>query len=71
MANVLRFIRNAMGVLGFMLIFGYVGTCDYYLNELGQAEPEWLERNFIIGIILVIPVMIRWVQLMLGDNKNV
>lgn len=57
MISIWKIIRNLTAIAGFILLLCTVGTSDYYVLELGQAEPTWITRNLIIGVILLLPAL--------------
>lgn len=59
MKTLLKVLRNLMSIIGFILIFGAVGTSDYYTIELKQSEPDRVWVLIIIGFALLIPAILH------------
>lgn len=57
-----NYIRTTMAVIGGILMFGAVGTSDYYTIELRQAEPRYVWPIIFIGIAMMIPSLIHAVK---------
>lgn len=57
MMSLWKIIRNLMAILGVVCLFGAMGTSDYYAVELGQAEPSFVGRYLVIGIVLMLPLL--------------
>lgn len=47
-----------MAVLGVILIYAAISTSDYYIIELGQAEPARVWAFLWIGAALLAPAVI-------------
>lgn len=54
---VLQVIATLIGMAGFMLMYGAVGTQDYY-SEIHQAVPESEDRMFFVWVGLGILIML-------------
>lgn len=52
-----RIFKGLSAVIGFILVFGAVGTSDYYLLELGQPEPEGIWETATLGVVLMLPLI--------------
>ena len=52
-------MRTTMAVIGCLLVYGGISTSDYYVIELGQAEPSGIRETIAIGLILILPSMIH------------
>ena len=52
-----KFVRTIMAFVGGFMIYGGVGTSDYYVMELGQAEPSSVLPTIFIGFLLMIPTL--------------
>lgn len=59
MISLWKIIRNLSAIGGFGLLFCTVSTSDFYILELGQAEPSWIGRNLVIGIIMLLPMLVH------------
>ena len=70
MAKTLRLIRNIMGVAGFIFIYGYVSTIDFYVNELGAQAPESAITSSIVGAVLIFPTVTYWTSRFLKMRKE-
>lgn len=57
MKSAWRIIRGLLAVSGGILMFGAVGTSDYYLIELGQAEPAYVWPYIFIGAAMMCPAI--------------
>lgn len=59
MKRILRYITNALLAIGVVLAFLAVSTSDYYVIELGQKEPQYVWTVAIVGVVLMIPAVVR------------
>lgn len=57
----LKWVCNFMAIIGGIMVFGAVGTSDYYTLELGQKEPSYIWWVIAIGFLLTIPLIVRMV----------
>lgn len=57
-----KIVRNIMAIVGTLLIFGSVGTSDYYVMELGQPEPANFWPTIVVGFILITPTIIHAIR---------
>lgn len=65
-------IRTLMAIVGVILIFGAVGTSDYYVLELGQAEPPSVLSTILIGVLMTFPLLGELVyKYMKGESTDV
>lgn len=62
MKFIMKFIWGAMAIIGAFMMFGAVGTSDYYVIELGQSEPAFVWRTAIIGCIMMVPATIYLIK---------
>ena len=51
-----------MAFAGCFLIYAAVSTGDYYVFELGQAEPDYIWKVVNIGVALVIPALVHGIR---------
>lgn len=65
-----KILRTVMAIVGGILICGGVGTSDYYVIELGQAEPASVWPTIITGAILIIPALIHVIFKELKEKKQ-
>lgn len=61
MKKAIRYITNALLVIGVILAFLAVSTSDYYVIELGQNEPQYVWTLAIVGVVLMIPGFVRMI----------
>jgi hypothetical protein len=59
MKNAWKIIRNLLAIAGAVTILGAVSTSDYYVMELGQAEPTMVWQSMIIGVLMFLPAAIE------------
>lgn len=59
MMSLWKIIRNLSAIAGLIMLMGAVGTSDYYVVELEQIAPSYCNRNIIIGIALMLPMVIH------------
>lgn len=52
-----KIVRTLMAIVGIILIFGAVGTSDYYVLELGQAEPPSVWSTILVGVLMTLPLL--------------
>ena len=57
MLSLWKILRNLLGVSGLGLIFLSVSTSDYYVLELGCAEPAYVGRLMIAGALMMLPLL--------------
>ena len=67
MNSLWKIVRTLMAIIGVILIFGAVGTSDYYVLELGQVEPSSVWTAIFIGVLMVSPI---WVELIYKYRKG-
>lgn len=65
-----KIIRNLSAIAGLILIFGSVSTSDYYVVELGRTAPSYCDRNLIIGIVLILPMIIHLLVEMYKEGRE-
>ena len=70
MMSLWKIIRNLSAIAGFILLLGTAGTTDYYANELRQAAPSYCDRNLIIGLVLILPMIIHLLAEMYKEGKQ-
>lgn len=66
-----KVVRTLMCIVGCVLIFGAVGTSDYYLLELNQAEPKSVWLTMITGFMLLMPTLISLVVRCVRGDEDV
>ena len=54
-----KIIRIILAIGGFGLLLCTISTSDYYVLELGQAEPSWITQNIVIGLLMLLPMLIH------------
>lgn len=59
MKNAWKIIRNLLAIAGAVTILGGASTSDYYVMELGQAEPAMVWQSMIIGALMLLPAVIE------------
>lgn len=59
MNSLWKIVRTLMAIMGCILIFGAIGTSDYYLLELGQPEPSSVMPTIIIGVLMALPTVVH------------
>lgn len=59
MISLWKIIRNLSAIAGLIMLMGAVGTSDYYVVELEQVAPSYCNRNIVIGIVLLLPMVIH------------
>lgn len=52
-------IRGMAAAVGFILLFLGAQTSDYYVIELGKAEPAGTWETMILGVLLLMPMLIH------------
>jgi hypothetical protein len=67
MSYLWKIVRPLMFVVGGILIFGAIGTSDYYVLQLGQAEPATVWSTITIGFALMVPTLLHMIC---GDLKG-
>lgn len=59
-SKIIDYVFAGLAVLGFFIIFGAIGTVDYYA-EVGQYYPiGHMLKYSLLGLSLIIPAVIRW-----------
>ena len=46
-----------------LLLFCAVSTSDYYVVELGQAEPACVGKLFTVAMLLAIPQILHMIKI--------
>lgn len=70
MKSAWRIIRNLMAVAGGILMFGGVGTSDYYLIEMGQAEPAYVWPYIFVGAAMMCPALFSMLYAMYKEREQ-
>ena len=70
MMSLWKIIRNLSAVAGFILLFGSVGTSDYYVIELEQVAPSYVNTNIGIGLALMLPMIIHLIVEMYKEGRS-
>lgn len=65
-----KIVRTIMAIFGALLVFGAVGTSDYYLLELGQPEPSSVWVNITIGMLMALPFFIHVIQQYIKERND-
>ena len=65
-----KIIRNLLAIAGAIMIFSAISTSDYYVVELGQAEPTSVWKNLIIGVMMMLPVVLSAVCELYKEGKQ-
>lgn len=67
----MKIFTTIMAVVGFILIWGGFSTSDYYVIELRQAEPTYVWRTVAIGVLLILPSVIRVIISSWRDSNEI
>ena len=70
MISLWKIIRNLSAIAGLIMLMGAIGTSDYYVIELEQMAPSYCNRNIIIGIALMLPMIIHVFYEMYKEDKE-
>lgn len=70
MKSAWRIIRNLLAVAGGILAFGAVGTSDYYLIEMGEAEPAYVWTYIFIGAVMMCPAIFDMFYAMYKESRG-
>ena len=70
MISLWKIIRNLLAILGALYLLGAVGASDYHVIELGQAEPSFVGRNLVIGIVLMLPLLASVLYEMYKEGRD-
>ena len=70
MNSLWKIVRTVMAVIGGILVYGGVGTSDYYTMELGQAEPASVWPTIWIGLALILPMFIHAICVYLKEQRE-
>ena len=62
MNSLWRIVRAVMAVIGGLLMFGAVGTSDYYTLELRQPEPSSVWTTMLIGFLMMLPMFVHLIN---------
>ena len=65
-----KIVRTIMAVVGGLLVFGAVGTVDYYTLEMGQHEPSSAWTTIIVGLLLMLPTLIHLIYQTIKEKNN-
>lgn len=65
-----KIVRTIMAIVGGFLVYGGVSTSDYYVIELGQAEPPSVWTTIFIGLILMIPTLVHGIREELKEKRQ-
>lgn len=70
MNSLWKIVRTLMAIVGGLLMFGGIGTSDYYLLELGEPEPSSVVPTIIIGMLLMLPTGLHLIYNTIKENKK-
>ena len=62
MSYLWKIVRPLMAIVGGILVFGAIGTSDYYLIELGQSEPSYVMTTILVGVVMMLPTLIHAIR---------
>lgn len=71
MNSLWKIVRACMALIGGLLVFGAVGTSDYYLLELGEPEPAHVWKTVVIGVVMMLPFFTHMVCQVIKENEDV
>ena len=55
-------VRTCLALIGIMCWIAGASTSDYYVMEVGQSEPDTVHRLFIVGAVLMIPMVVHIIK---------
>lgn len=70
MISLWKIIRNLLAIAGAVSIYGAISTSDYYVIELGQVEPAYIQTQIVIGVVLLIPFVLHVVYDFYKEGKR-
>ena len=70
MISLWKIIRNLSAIAGLIMLMGAINTSDYYVIELEQVAPSYCNRNIVIGIVLLLPMIIHLFVEMYREGKQ-
>lgn len=70
MISLWKIIRNLSAIAGLILLLGSVGESDKYTLALHQAAPSYCDKNLIIGIALLLPMIIHLLVEMYKEGRE-
>ena len=59
-----------MAFIGFVLLYCYAFTSDYYVKVLHQSEPESIDGLIVWAIVLISPTVFRIVAREILERKG-
>jgi uncharacterized membrane protein len=59
MLSIWKIIRSLLAISGFALMFLSVSTSDYYVLELGCAEPAYVGTYMLAGVLMLVTTVIH------------
>jgi tetrahydromethanopterin S-methyltransferase subunit D len=65
-----KYVRNITGGIGGVLIYLAVSTSDYYVLTLHEPEPACVWPSIYIGVVLMLPTVIHYINEILKENNN-
>lgn len=65
-----KIVRTVMAIVGCFIVYGAVGTSDFYVIELNQPEPSNVWTNILIGLLMTVPAVIHAVREYLASEKQ-
>ena len=70
MSYLWKIVRTIMAIFGVFLMYSGASASDYYVLELGQAEPSSVWTTIFIGFLLIVPAFIHGCyQSMKGEDE--
>lgn len=70
MLSLWKILRNLLAISGLGLMFLSVNTSDYYVLELGCAEPAYVGRCMVAGVLMVLPLLGHSIYQMWLEGKD-
>lgn len=69
MKTALKIIRCLLAIIGALLVYGAIGTSDYYA-EIGQPEPLCVAKYIIIGGMMMLPMFLNALYNSYKENEQ-
>ena len=70
MISLWKIIRTMSAIIGAVHLIFAVQTSDYYVMELGLAEPAYVKTHIIVGLLMLLPLLIHVLYDLYKEGKK-
>ena len=63
-------LSNIMAVIGGLMVYGAIGTSDFYVLQLHQREPDHVWFMVAVGVLMMAPLTYRLISESRKENRE-